>query len=125
MGGSPLIKKAKDRMPQKRRNSKKVGCVVVVERPLDSSLMDLLLNPQMDRETLSLPVANSQFYTNTITSISNMLSPIAQTPVEKENKDPMSLTLNTSNSAPSTSSILTTPQTPVFELKEEVRSYRN
>jgi hypothetical protein len=45
MGGSPLIKKAKDRMPQKRRNSKKVGCVVVGDESnmLEScSLTDLL-----------------------------------------------------------------------------------
>lgn len=74
----------------------------------------------MDRETLSLPVANSQFYTAAVSSISNMLSPIAQTPVDTENKDIMS-NFPTSISAPSTSSILTTPNTPVFELTEEVR----
>lgn len=73
----------------------------------------------MDRETLSLPVANSQFYTAAVSSISNMLSPIAQTPNDPETKDIKNIFPN-SISAPPTSSILTTPTTPVFELTEEV-----
>ena len=76
----------------------------------------------MDRETLSLPVANSQFYTAAVSSISNMLSPIAQTPVEAENKDILCNFAN-SVSAPTTSSVLTTPNTPVFELTEEVKLF--
>lgn len=71
----------------------------------------------MDRETLSLPVANSQFYTHAVSSLGNMLSPIAQTPVEKESKESLS--------APTTSGIATTPNTPVFELMEEVRRGEN
>lgn len=73
----------------------------------------------MDRETLSLPVANSQFYTAAVSSISSMLSPIAQTPVDTD-KDIMN-NFSASISAPSTSSILIAPNTPVFELTEEVR----
>lgn len=46
-----------------------------------------------------------------------MLSPIPQTPIEKESKE--------SVSAPTTSGIATTPNTPVFELMEEVRRGEN
>lgn len=76
----------------------------------------------MDRETLSLPVANSQFYTNAVSSITSMLSPIAQAPNEKESRDSLNTSANSFVSVPSTSTILTTPQTPVFELKEEVKT---
>lgn len=76
----------------------------------------------MDRETLSLPVANSQFYTAAVSSITSMLSPIAQTPVENEEKDVFTI-VTSSASAPPTSSILITP--PVFELTEEVRLDRH
>lgn len=76
----------------------------------------------MDRDTLSLPVANSQFYTNAVSSLTSMLSPIAQAPNEKENKDSLNISANSSVSAPSTSTVLSTPNTPVFELMEEVRT---
>lgn len=62
----------------------------------------------MDRETLSLP--NSQFYTG-ILATTHMLSPIAQTPVEKEKTDAFSLP---------TAPIVASPTTPIFELTEEV-----
>lgn len=83
-------------------------------------IFDLSVFSQLDRETLSLPVANSQFYTAAVSSIANMLSPIAQTPVEFEQKDILA-GITESNSAPPTSSIVTTPGTPVFELTEEVK----
>jgi len=66
---------------------------------------------QMDRETLSLP--NSQFYTAAVSSITSMLSPIAQTPVEKEKMEAFTL--------PATAPIVSNSSTPVFELTEEVR----
>lgn len=66
----------------------------------------------MDRETLSLPVSNSQFYTAAVSHISSMLTPIAQTPVEKEENDIVSIT----------ASMLTINQnTAVYELTEEVK----
>jgi hypothetical protein len=64
----------------------------------------------LDRETLSLPVANSQFYTAAI----SLLTPIAQTPVEKEEKE---------NVTPATAPV--NSNTPVFELTEEVRNNLN
>lgn len=68
----------------------------------------------MDRETLSLP--NSQFYTAAVSSLTSMLSPIAQTPVEKEEQENFG-----TFSAPATSAIISNPTSPVFELTEEVR----
>lgn len=66
----------------------------------------------MDREALSLPVSNSQFYTAAVSSLSSMLTPIAQTPVEKDEKDG---TLTAQS-----------PNTPVFELTEEVeKKFKN
>lgn len=59
----------------------------------------------MDREALSLPVANSQWYT--IAATSSMLATISQTPTEKESI--------TAQSAP-----IGSPSAPVFELTEEV-----
>lgn len=74
----------------------------------------------MDRETLSLPVANSQFYTAAVSSIASMLNPIASCPpTEKENKD----ILNNSSSSISTqppSVTLCNLNTAVVELTEEV-----
>lgn len=65
----------------------------------------------MDRKTLSLPVSNSQFYTAAVASLS-MLTPIAQTPVEKDENDIVSVT----------ASMLTiNPNTAVYELTEEVK----
>lgn len=58
---------------------------------------------------MSLPVANSQFYTNAVSSLTSILTPIAQTPVEKDEND--------STVAP----VVVTPNTPVFELTEEVK----
>jgi hypothetical protein len=65
----------------------------------------------MDRETLSTPVANSQFYTAAVTSISNILSSNSQSFAEKENV-----------TTPPPPASLSNPNTPVFELTEEVRS---
>lgn len=71
----------------------------------------------MDRESLTLPVANSQFYTNAVSSITSILSPISQTSTDKE------VTIsNTSNNSNITCLPSATPQTPVFELTEEVRT---
>jgi hypothetical protein len=71
----------------------------------------------MDRESLTLPVANSQFYTAAVSSIANMLIPVAQTPIEKDVKDAINNNVNISGTNSSSSN----PQTPVFELTEEVR----
>lgn len=69
----------------------------------------------MDRESLSLP--NSQFYTAAVSSMTNiMLSPIIQTPVDTEEKDSFGSLTSPSISA----SISANPNTPVFELTEEV-----
>lgn len=62
---------------------------------------------------MSLPVANSQFYTAAVSSIASMLSPIAQAPGEKEDAFANSI------SAPATSAI-GTPNPLLFELTEEV-----
>lgn len=77
----------------------------------------------MDRETLSLPVANSQFYTAAVSSIASMLNPIASSPAEKENKD----ILNNSNSSISPQPLsvtLCTLNTAVVELTEEVTFFK-
>lgn len=71
----------------------------------------------MDRDTLSLPVANSQFYTSAVSSITSMLSPIAQTPVES--KDILNSYQNAASS-PATAPV-TTSNAPLFELTEEVK----
>lgn len=74
----------------------------------------------MDRETLSLPVANSQFYTAAVSSITSLLSPIAQVPVEKEEQDTFANSF--SASAPPSSLITANSSAPLFELTEEVRN---
>lgn len=78
----------------------------------------------MDRETLSLPVANSQFYTNAVSSITNMLSPITQSTqsiasVDRDSKESITTNL-TSSPAPSISTIVSLSNAPLFELTEEV-----
>lgn len=68
----------------------------------------------MDRESaLSLPisVSNSQFY--------SVLSPIVQTPVEKENNDILS-SLVSNVSTPTAIFPSGVSNTPVYELTEEV-----
>ncbi|KAL7025418.1 hypothetical protein ACKWTF_013468 [Chironomus riparius] len=92
LGPSPKIQKAKDKTPQKRKNSRK-----------------------MDRETLNL--SNSQFYT-AVSNITSILSPIAQTPVEKEKMEAFPLTTTT------TTPIVSNSSTPVFELTEELTPQR-
>ncbi|KAG5670986.1 hypothetical protein PVAND_001211 [Polypedilum vanderplanki] len=93
---SPLNKKSKDKMStQKRRNSKK-----------------------MDREILSLP--NSQFYTAAVSSLTMKLSTIAQTPTEKEEKENFGVL----SAATSSTTIVSNPTTPVFELTEELTPKR-
>lgn len=102
VSASTMKKKDKSTI-QKRRNSRK-----------------------MDRE--SLPVANSQFYTNPISSITNLLSPSlslsSQTSVATDRDSKESITTNlTSSPAPSTSTITLT-NTPLFELTEELTPKR-
>lgn len=59
-----------------------------------------------------MPVSNSQFYTAAVSTLNSILTPIAQTPVEKDEKDNVSLS----------ASILTiNPNAAVFELTEEVK----
>lgn len=70
----------------------------------------------MDRETLSLPTANSQWYTAASSSISTMLSPIAATPTDKETNSILNF-----SSRSQTAPVAPTATTPVFELTEEVR----
>lgn len=70
----------------------------------------------MDRETLSLPTANSQWYTAASSSISTMLSPIAATPTDKENNS-----ILTFSSGSQTAPVAPNAANPVFELTEEVR----
>lgn len=123
IGSSPLNKKAKDKgTTQKQRNSRKVIFIGALMNMSSRHLLRFFYFSQLDRETLSLPVANSQFYTAAVSSISNMLSPIAQTPVDTEDKD-ISTIGQESASAPPTAAILrlNSPNTPVFELTEEVR----
>ena len=69
----------------------------------------------MDRETINLP--NSQFYTAAVSSLTSMLSPIAQTPPAEKEKTEL---LNTPQVTPP----VNTPSTPVFELTEEVKSVK-
>lgn len=85
------------------------------------SLKRLLNIFKFDRET-SLPVANSQFYTAAVSSISSMLSPIAQTPVDTDEKDIPDSGQERIPALPRSSLIgLVTQNTTVFELTEEVR----
>lgn len=75
----------------------------------------------MDREPLSL--SNSQFYTNPISTISSILSPIAQSSGERDSKESLnSNSTSCASPAPSTSTITSTTNTPLFELTEEVRN---
>lgn len=71
----------------------------------------------MDREALSLPTANSQFYTAVSSTITSMLSPIAQSTAES--KESLNTILSASP-APSTSTIASSTNTQLFELTEEV-----
>lgn len=70
----------------------------------------------MDRETLSLPTANSQWYTAASSSISTMLSPIAATPTDRENNSILNF-----SSGSQTAPVAPNASNPVFELTEEVR----
>lgn len=78
----------------------------------------------MDRESLT-PVANSQFYTAAVSSIASMLNPnqsFALATVEKDGKDVLNNNTNVSGTPSITS--LPSPQTPVFELTEEVKQQK-
>lgn len=74
----------------------------------------------MDRETMSLPVANSQFYTAAVSSITSILSPISQNITEKETKEIPSNACNNVHLSTGAS----TTNTTVFELTEELTSKR-
>ena len=67
---------------------------------------------------MSLPVANSQFYTAAVSSIASMLSPIAQAPAEKEENENFP---SNSVQAPASAPLISSVSAPLFELTEEVR----
>jgi dedicator of cytokinesis protein 1 len=71
----------------------------------------------MDREALSLP--NSQFYTNPISSLTSMLSPIAQSS-EKDSKESLNTISSSGASSAPTTSLVSSSNTTLFELTEEV-----
>lgn len=69
----------------------------------------------MDRDALSLPTANSQWYTPASSSIPTVLSPIAATPTDKETNSILNF------SSGSVTAPIPSTTSPVFELTEEVR----
>lgn len=70
----------------------------------------------MDRETLSLPVANSQFYTATFPSIANILGPVAVDRESKENLNNSTTSISTLTSSVASINL----SAPIVELTEEV-----
>lgn len=128
LGTSPGSKAKKDKTLTKRRSSRKVCNPYRLVTHCNKELMcvcvcvfpPLFSTPKMDRESLSLSVSNSQFYTSPIPTASEHNSSIGQSDRDSGG-GPLSLLSPTG--ATTTVSTATTPTNslPVFELTEEVK----